>query len=154
MILDALGLLSDAQALTATALSTNTIDLGATTPQRQIGTGRGVGAVICIDVAADFGNTDETYKFDLVQSSAAALTTSTVLASEAYIASGVMISTLLTVKYIIVLPCPPGMPLQRYIGINYTLAGTTPTITVTAFFGALASMAVYPALYAKGYTIS
>lgn len=155
MILDALGLLSDAQAFTVTGgLSTNTIDLGNVTPKRQVGDGRPLALTITVDVAADFTTGDETYRFDLIQSAADTLTTPTILASRAYIATGSFISTLLVAGYVIVLTLPPGLPLQRYIGMQVVMANTTPTITVTAFFGPLASTAAKPQTYAKGYVIS
>ena len=154
MYVDSYCLLSDSQALSATAVSTNTYDQGSPTIQRHIGTGEPVGAVVCVEVAADFTTTDETYRFDLVQSAAAALTTPTVLASLAFIASGSLISSNLTAGYIFTLPIPFGMALQRYIGMNYTLGGTTPSVTVSAFFGPLKlGMGKFVA-YAKGYTIT
>lgn len=154
MILDALGLLSDAQALTATGVSTNTIDLGNTTPKRQVGDGRPLALTITFDVGADFTTADETYDFQLIQSAADTLTTPTILARRTYIATGSFISSLLVTGYIIVLTLPPGLPLQRYIGVNYVLAGTTPTMTVSAFFGPLFSVGVKPQTYAKNYQIS
>lgn len=154
MILDQLGLLSDAQSLSATALSTNTVDLGNVTPKRQIGTGETIGVVITVDVAADFTTGDETYDFQLVQSAAEALTSPTVLARLTFIASGTMISSLLVQGYRMFLPLPHGMPIQRYLGMNYVLGGTTPTITVTACLVPERVVAVGPIHYAKGYTIS
>ncbi len=155
MILDALGLLCDAQAFTSTGgLSTNTIDLGNTTPKRQVGDGRPLAVTITVDVAADFTSVDETYDFQLIQSAADSLTTPTILARRSYIATGSFITSLLVAGYVIVLTLPPGLPLQRYIGLNVVMANTTPTITITAFFGPLFSTGVRPATYAKGYQIS
>src|SRR4030066_92187 len=88
MILDAQAQFSDSQALTATALSTNVIDLSA---DRAIGRGT---------PTAPAQNAD-----------------------------------LLVAGYTFVLPLPPtGLgESERYLGVRYTLAGTTPTITVSAY---------------------
>lgn len=154
MIMDQLLLLSDAQAFSATGLSTNTIDLGNVTPKRQIGDGEPMAVTIVVDVAADFTTGDETYAFQVVQSAADTLTTPTILAAEAYIATGALISTLLVAGYSMVLPIPAGMPLQRYLGLNLVLAGNTPTITITAWLGPWKFTAVKPQTYAKGFTIT
>ncbi len=154
MLIDQLLLLSDAQAFTATGVSTNTIDLSNVTPKLQIGTGEPMGLMVQIDVAADFTTGDETYSFEAIQSAAAALTTPTILAREAYIATGALISTLLVAGYLMYLPIPMGMPLQRYLGFNLTAGGTTPTITLTSWLTPLRFASVKPATYAKAYTIS
>jgi len=154
MILDALGILCDAQAFTVTGgLSTNTFDCGNVTPKRQIGDGRPVGVFIAVDVAADFTTGDETYRFDLVQSAADTLTTATVIASEAYIATGALVSTLLVAGYTMFLPIPMGMPIQRYIGLSVVMANTTPTITISAWVTPAFSVGVKPQTYAKAYSI-
>ena len=152
--LDALCLLSDAQAFTATGVSTSSYDIGNITPNRQIGDGCPLAITVTLDVAADFTTGNETYSFEAIQSASSALTTPTILASQAYIASGVLISSLLKVGYVIVLPIPAGMPLQRFIGFNLTAGGTTPTVTLTAWLGRFADVAAKPQTYPKGYTIS
>ena len=60
MILDSLLKFSDAQALTATADSTNVIDLS---NDRDIGIGEPMALVVTVGVAADFTTGDETYQF-------------------------------------------------------------------------------------------
>ena len=147
MITDALALLSDAQALTATAISTNVIDLGNPTPKNDIGIGEEMTIVFTVDVAADFTTGDETYQFDFNQSAAAALSSPTTLVRR-IIAAG-----LLTLGSIHHLKIPKSAITQRYVGVNYTLGGTTPTLTITAFLQP-SNMAEARATYAKGYTIS
>jgi hypothetical protein len=120
---DAQALLSDAQALTATAVSTNAYDTKTTT--NDIGVGEPMAIEISVDVAADFTTGDETYTFAVVASAATALTTPTTLASRAVLA------TTLVAGYKFWMPIPSGKIL-RYVGLNYTLAGTTPSVTVTA----------------------
>ena len=147
MILDAQNLLSDAQALTATAVSTNTIDLGNVTPKRGIGAGEPMTLMFQVDVAADHTSGNETYQFDLIQSANADLSSADTLESR------VISYADLTAGAIHYVPVPPGSITKRYIGANYTLGGTTPTITVTC---ALMPQKDVDSLqtYARGYTIS
>jgi hypothetical protein len=149
MFVDALLLLSDAQAVTADAVSTNTVDLGAVTPQRDLGTGEAMELVIQVDVAADFTTTDETYAFEFIQSANANLSSADVLARRAILASA------LTAGSIHKIPVPGGSVSKRYVGVNYDVGGTTPTITVTAFLqpASMASLAK-PTAYADAITIS
>lgn len=124
MITDAQLTLSDAQALTATALSTNTWDttLAANDPFM----GKPLALVVTNDVAADFTTTDETYQIQVVASAAASLTSPTVLTSRTYIAAD------RAVNAVIVVPIPGLTKILRYVGVNYVLGGTTPSVTVTA----------------------
>lgn len=147
MILDAQTLLSDAQAVTADAVSTNTIDLGDVTPKRDIGSGEPLALVFTVDVAADATTGDETYQFELIQSANANLTSADVLAAMAVAAAS------LTAGAQVVLPVPPGVITKRYIGANYNVGGTTPTITVTA---SIVPQSFVPKIksYADGFTIS
>jgi hypothetical protein len=145
MFLDALLTLSDAQALTATALSTNTIDLGNPSVKNRIGSGEPMALVVTLDVAADFTTGDEAYTIQLISSAAANLSTPTVLDSVA-----ITTAAQRAVGAQIVIMVPKGQPLQRYLGVNYVLGGTTPTVTVTAEI-IPASMVQDQAIYAKGY---
>lgn len=149
MFLDALLLLSDAQALSATGFSTNTVDLGNVTPKRDIGVGEPMCVVFTVDVAADVANGDETYTFQFVQSANANLSSPDVLAQVA-IARATLVA-----GYGFILPIPEGLITKQYIGVQYTLGGTTPSITVTAAIQpqALASLPK-PQTHAKAYTIS
>lgn len=126
MILDALLLVSDAQAITADAVSTNTIDLGTSSPAREIGTGEAMGFLVTVDAAADFTTTDETYAFEVISSASANLSSPTVLNRR------VLTAAQLALGAIFFMPLPPGAPSQRYLGLNYDVGGTTPTLTVTA----------------------
>lgn len=147
MFIDALGLVSDAQAASATAFSTNTIDLGNVTPKREIGTGEPMGFGISVDVAADAGNGDETYLFEIVQSANADLSSPDVLIDMA-IARATLVA-----GYAFFIPLPPGMPSKRYLGLRYTLGGTTPSITVTAWLTAQKLFSILAKAYAKNYTV-
>lgn len=126
MILDALLVVSDAQAVTVDAVSTNTIDLGTSSPAREIGSGEPMSMLVTVDVAADFTTGDETYAFELIQSANANLSSPTVLNRR------VLTAAQLALGAIFAVPLPPGTPSARYLGMNYDTGGTTPTLTITA----------------------
>lgn len=123
MILDLQNTLSDAQALSATAASTNSIDLGSA---RQIQEGDAMGILLTVDVAADFTTGDETYTLQVQTDDNSAFSSPTVTQSQAIIASQ------LTLGAKIFIPLSQIALLERYIRLNFVLAGTTPSVTVTA----------------------
>jgi hypothetical protein len=146
MILDALLVVSDAQAVTVDAVSTNTIDLGTSSPAREIGSGEPMAMLITVDVAADFTTGDETYAFELIQSAAANLSSPTVLNRR------VLTAAQLALGAIFAIPLPPGTPTARYLGMNYDTGGTTPTMTVTAALVPQRFIDMIKA-YAKNYVV-
>lgn len=123
MIIDAQHLFSDAQALSATGASTNIIDLGS---DRNIGLGEPMAVVVTIDVAADRTTGDETYTVQLQTDDNAAF-------SSAANVGGAYSILQYTAGSRFVIPLPIGTETERYLRLNYTLGGTTPSITVTAF---------------------
>jgi hypothetical protein len=129
MFVDALLLLSDAQVLTATDDSTNVIDLGNTTPVRDISAGEPMALAVNVDAAADAVTGDETYEIAVVQSDNADLSSPDVLTSRVILAAQLGIGTVHQ------LPIPPGSITKRYLGATYTLGGTTPGLTLTAYIG-------------------
>jgi hypothetical protein len=145
MFMDALLLLSDAQAITVDAVSTNTIDLGNPTVKNRIGTGEPLVLAVQVDVAADFTTTDETYAIEIIASASANLSTPTVLARFPLLASQ------LTVGKKFALPIPGGMPALRYLGVNYDTGGTTPSVTLTASVMPRSMAEAEYTYYAKGY---
>ena len=145
MILDALLLVSNSQAVTATAGSTNVIDLGAPTVRNRVGSGEPVGFVVCNDVAADFTTGDETYTVQILASATENMASPTVIASVALAAAQRAIGSQLFIGI------PKGQPILRFLALNYVTAGTTPTWTVTA--GLVPSTFVDDQVhYAKGYS--
>jgi len=114
--------LSSAQALTASADSTNVVDLSQTA--RQIGAGRPMYVHFNVTVAADFTSSDETYTFGVATGAATSL--GTVLASRAIVA------TTLVAGYNFSIAVPMDGVL-RYVGVEYVLAGTSPSVTVDAY---------------------
>jgi hypothetical protein len=148
MYLDALLLVSNAQAVTATAVSTDKIDLGAVTPRRRIGTGEPMGFGVAIDVAADFTTGDETYQFNIVSDEDPALGSPTV------IASFVRTAAQLAAGSLHFLPLPQDFPQERYLGLQFVTGGTSPSVTVTAWLTAHDLFSVAAVHYAKGYVIT
>ena len=113
---------SSAQALTASADSTNVVDL--TQTARQIGAGRPMFVHFNVTVAADFTSSDETYTFGVATGAATSL--GTVLSSRAIVAGTLVAGYNFTMAV-------PTTGVLRYIGVEYVLAGTSPTITVDAY---------------------
>ena len=157
MMIDAQHLFSDAQALTATALSTNVIDLSL---DRAIGAGEPMAVVFVVDVAADQGTGDEDYTFAVEYGTNAAISTGRQEVGRLIFESGTptapaLDADLLVAGFQFAIPLPPSSTdmTSRYIGVRYTLAGTTPTITVTAFLQPL-SMVDSRAYYASGYSLT
>ncbi len=121
MLIDSRLEFSVAQALTATAVSTNVVDLG---QERKIGPGRSMWVVVAPVVAADDASGNETYQIDVQTDTVENFASPTVIASvtpSADLAAGSRVVI--------------GVPYtnQRYLRLNYTLGGTTPSVTVTSF---------------------
>jgi len=159
MILDNHLQLADAQALTATALTTNVIDL---TSAISVGSGEPMTVLITIDVDADQTTGDEDYAFELEVASDAAMTTDVQLLGRREFESGTPTAPaqdadLLVVGYQFTIPVPAitADEAQRYLAVRATLAGTTPTITVTAHLQPHnMTSSLVDGGYPAGYTIS
>jgi hypothetical protein len=121
MLLDALQIFSEDQALTATGASTNIIDLG---NDADIGPGRNLYVVTQVGVAADGSSGNETYVVTLQTDDNSAFSSPTDIASVT-IPRGTAAGEMFTI----------GFPAnnERYLRINYALGGTSPSVTVTAF---------------------
>jgi hypothetical protein len=137
MIIDAQNLFSDAQAVTADAVGTNVIDLS---QNRAIGSGEPMAVCFQVDVAADQTTGDEDYTFDVEVATNAAQTTGRQLLGRRVFESGTPAAPaqdadLLVAgfKFYIALPPIQLSESAQFLGIRYDVAGTTPTITVTAF---------------------
>lgn len=146
MMFDQQNQFSAAQALTATAVSTNVVDLGA---DRDIGKGEPLCVVLATIVAADFTTGDETYQIDI--QSGSTVTPTVVKARRIPVVTASNATSDLGLGKFIVIPLPHDM--DRYIRLNYTLGGTTPTWTVTAFLAPM-SMVQSDSQYADGLTIT
>jgi hypothetical protein len=146
MLYDAQTLLSDAQALTATANSANVYDCGS---DRNIGIGEALGVRVTVDVAADGTTGDETYTVKVVTDDNAALSSATDVTGAVSIPRGSAAGSTF------IIPIPPNTTMERYIGLTYTLGGTTPTVTVTAAILPMSMIDVSGSsvYYAAGYTV-
>lgn len=126
MILDKQLEFSDSQAVTATAISTNVVDLGATNTVKDIGGPEAVYLIIQTDVAMT-GATS--VAFSLESSSTANLATSptahfsTAALAPAALPAGITVAAV---------PLPSGA-YQRYLGVRYTVVGTATTGSFSAF---------------------
>lgn len=134
---------SDAQALTATAVSTNVIDLSV---DRDIGIGEAMCVAIFVGVDADYTTTDETYQFTVQTDDAEGFPSPTTVVQSAAINGDE-----LTAGATVVLPI--GYSNERYLRVNNVLAGTTPSITIDAVLMPLADV-TGTVDYASGYTIT
>jgi hypothetical protein len=144
-IRDAQAQLCSAQAFAATAISENTYDSGAA--GNDITEGEPLGIGINVTVAADYTTGNETYQFDAVQDADVALGSPTVLASRIVTAANLAVGSR------VVLPIPPGSKTERYLGLQLTLGGNTPTITIDAFIAPLSFLGGWKA-YADGFSIT
>lgn len=159
MYLDAQNLFSDAQAITADAVGTNVIDLSI---DRSIGSGEPMCVVFTVDVAADQTTGDEDYTFEVEYASNAAQSTGRQLIGRRVFESGTPTAPaqdadLLVAGYQFMIPIPKTVlsESERYLGIRYDVAGTTPTITVTAWLAPMSMVnGSAGAQYTSGFTVS
>ena len=142
MYIDKQNLLSNAQALTATADSTNYIDLKSDV---DIGKGEPMALIISVGVAADFTSGNETYTFQLETDDNASFSSSTIVASAAILATDLTAGSLHVI--------PMGITNERYLQGVYTLAGTTPTVTIDAWVAPMSSVDAV-SYYPSGFTIA
>lgn len=157
MILDKQNQFSDSQAVTSSAVGTNVIDLSA---DRSIGTGEPMAVVFNVEVAADQTTGDEDYTFDVETASDAAQTTAVKLLGRRVFESGTPTAPaedadLLVAGFTFAIPIPPAAlsESERYLGIRYVTAGTSPTITVSAHLVPLSFVGISNT-HADGITIS
>lgn len=157
MYVDAQTLFSDAQAITADAVGTNVIDLGV---DRSMGNGEPMCVVFVVDVAADQTTGDEDYTFEVEYATDAAQTTGRQLMGRRVFESGTpgapaQDADLLVAgfKFNIPIPITNLSESARYLGIRYDVAGTTPTITCTAYLAPM-SMVDGSNTYSDGYAIT
>ncbi len=119
MILDKEAIFSEDQALTVSGASANVLDLGVA---RDIGVG--VPIPIVIQLTVDAGGTSPTLQVDLEVDDNDSFSSATVVESTSV--SGGVAGDRLSMNYV-----PHGTD-ERYVRLNYTLGGTSPTYTVTA----------------------
>lgn len=143
MILDRNTLVSNAQAVTATAVSTDTIDLGAV---RDIGTGTDISAFVTVDVAATAAGA-ATVTFAVITSANADLSSATTLYTTAAIGKATLVAGYKVFDITI-----PKQLLSRYLGLSYTVA--TGPLTAGAFTGGFVVDTQSQAYYDSNLNIS
>ena len=131
MILDLESMFSDDQAITASAVSTNVIDLGATgipplasvALTRDIGPGMPIDILIQVTVA--HGGTSPTLDIDLQVDDNVGFASAKVVASAVQLVAAA-VGDRASIRYV-----PDGTD-ERFMRLDYTAGGTSPTITITA----------------------
>lgn len=142
---DALLQFSDNQALTATAVSTNSIDCG---PQnRNLADGAPMAIAIFPSVSADITTGDETYSVQLQTDDNAAFS------SPAVLATVVLPAAQLKAGQVAYFGFPAAGTFERYLRLNYVLGGTTPSVTIDAYISPLEAIPKYNKYYASGYEV-
>jgi len=143
MITDKLLRVSEDQAVTSTAVSTNTVDLGSA---RDIG--EGTPLYMNFAVTEAFAN-GTSITFEVITSASANLSTPTVIGSS----TAVVTSALTLGKNVVVRLNPDiGGKGQRYLGARYTVAGTMNAGKVTA--DVVETIGDGQKYYASGFTVS
>lgn len=150
MMLDDFLKLSSAQAVTATAVSTNTIDLGVA---RDLGPGKQLYAVFGVDVAATAAGA-ATVNFQVITSAAAALTSPSIVAQTDAIAK----TELTLARKPFAVAITPAMIAanpngQRYLGVQYTVS--TGPLTAGSFTCYVTdTLPPGTEYYASGFTVA
>ena len=142
MITDKFLRVSEDQALTTTAVSTNTIDLSVA---RDMGEGQELFMNFAVTAALTGGTS---VKFEVIQSASADLSTPTVIGS-----TDAVVTASLVAGYNTAVRVNPqiGSKGQRYIGARYTISGTYSAGTVTA--DVVATIQDGKKFYASGFTV-
>jgi hypothetical protein len=143
MFVDALTRVMNAQALTAIAVSASSIDLGAVTPKRQIGTGEPMRFALSI-IASSL----TTLLVEVISATDAALTAGILVhATRTFASADIPAGTVADIAV------PQGTPTQQFLGLRCTPVGGAATATVTAWLTDADMVSIAPVSYAKGYTV-
>lgn len=128
MILDRQNTLSINQAITATAFSTDTVDL---TVARDIGAGNDI-EIICRVTTTFTTGTAATLSVEFVTSANANLSSPVVVLATPALAAATLVAGFEALR--IRVPVTQVLGLNRYIGLRYTVANTFTAGTVTSGF--------------------
>jgi len=148
MFVDVLGRVCSAQAFTAAAVSTDSIDLGNVTPKREIAVGEPMGFALAVKVAAS----STTVLVEIIQATDGPLTAGIVV-----LAQRTFLSADMPLGRVIFMPLPQNPTVAgplRFLGLRVTPAGGAATVTLDAWLTTHSLFSVPPQAHAKGYTIS
>jgi hypothetical protein len=141
---------SEAQAVTATAVSTNTLDLG---QARDIGAGEDLSVFIDVDVAALAAGA-ATVDFQFISSASAALTSPTELASTGPIGKAELTLGRKAIELKVQRALLNAQPLgQRYVGLQYVVA-TGPLTAGSFTAGIVVDFNDEKKYYASGFSVT
>lgn len=143
MLADRNDMYSYRQALTASGAST---DYKNHLKDRNIGMGEPMCVYVKVDVAADGTSGNETYTAALQVDDNPNFSSATQVGETITIPRGTAAGTIFAI------PIPPNTAFKQYSRMYYTLGGTTPSVTVTAWLGGLRD-AQADAVYPAGYTV-
>lgn len=124
MIVDAQLMFSEAQALTATAVSTNIIDLK---KDVDIGLTRELFIAVVVGVAADYTSANETYAINIQTDDNASFSSASTIGETVNLDTAAKRAA----GYVALLKVPTEN--EQYLRLNYTLGGTTPSVTLSAY---------------------
>lgn len=151
MILDAQCQLNDSLAISSatTTVSQQAYDLGAEVVTsggyRDIGIGEQLGILVNVEVAAVHNDTDETYSFQVIVDSAAALNAAPVVIGTVSFTAAEAVLHELDAGANVVIPIPAlnAHVGKRYLGLQVVTAGTTPGITISSWVQPLSMLQNY-----------
>ena len=146
MILDKEQQFSDSQALSGAGavVSTNVLD---SKIARDLFGGEPLTVLINVEVAADLADGNETYVFELQMDTVEGFGSATSVVSRT------IAKEILTAGSLHTIPVPLELDVEQFLRINYTLGGTTPSITVSAHLVPRSHVANQRD-YASGFTVA
>ena len=142
-------LLSDAQAVTTSAVSTNAVKLGAAGVD--IATGEPMGVTFQIDVAALVAGT-ETYSFQIVTATASDGTTGQVIIAEREYSTAQAAALIAGERFTIPVPINQIASTATHLAARYETANSA-GVTATAFLTPLAMVQSNEAVFRSGYSV-
>lgn len=138
-------LMSNAQAFSSDAGSTNVINLLKT--GRRLANGTPLAVVIQVTVAADFTTGDELYEFEVQTDDDEAFGSATELVARSIVAGSLTLASLHTI------PLPVELVFEKFMRIRIDVSGTTPSVTISAWLAPIRDVENWTA-YASGFTVS